>query len=321
MLVYIFNRIIQSALVMFVVALLAFIMFQFVGNPVDSMVGLQTTQEDREILAEKLGLNDPVHVQSWRFITNVLQGEFGISYTQKIPVIELIGQRLPATLELAFISAFLSVILGIPLGVYAAIKRETLGATTVNVFALLGVSLPTFVIGLLLIMLFSVVLQWLPSFGRGDVVQIGFWTTGLLTESGIKSLILPATTLALYQITLVMRLVRAEMLEVLQTDYIKFCRARGLRNISIHFTHALKNTLVPVITIIGLQLGGIIAFSIVTETVFQWPGMGLMFIQAVGFSDIPVMSAYLILIAFFFVLINFFVDLLYLLVDPRLRVR
>ena len=321
MLVYIFNRIVQSVLVMFVVAMLAFIMFQFVGNPVDAMVGLETTLEDREKLAERLGLKDPIHVQFWRFVTNVLQGEFGISYTQKVPVIELIGQRLPATLELAFISAFISVILGIPLGVYAAIKRETLGATAVNVFALLGVSIPTFVIGLGFIMLFSVVLQWLPSFGRGDTVAIGFWTTGLLTESGIKSLILPATTLALYQITLVMRLVRAEMLEVLQTDYIKFCRARGLRNMSINFTHALKNTLVPVITIIGLQLGGIIAFSIVTETVFQWPGMGLMFIQAVGAADIPVMSAYLVLIAFFFVLINFFVDLLYLLVDPRLRVR
>ena len=321
MLVYIFNRIAQSVLVMFVVAMMAFIMFQFVGNPVDAMVGLETTLEDREKLAERLGLKDPIHVQFWRFVTNVLQGEFGISYTQKVPVIELIGQRLPATLELAFISAFISVILGIPLGVYAAIKRETLGATAVNVFALLGVSIPTFVIGLGFIMLFSVVLQWLPSFGRGDTVAIGFWTTGLLTESGIKSLILPATTLALYQITLVMRLVRAEMLEVLQTDYIKFCRARGLRNMSINFTHALKNTLVPVITIIGLQLGGIIAFSIVTETVFQWPGMGLMFIQAVGAADIPVMSAYLILIAFFFVLINFFVDLLYLLVDPRLRAR
>ena len=321
MLVYIFNRLIQSVLVMFVVAMLAFVMFQFVGNPVDSMVGIETSIAEREALQEKLGLNDPIYVQFGRFVMNVLQGEFGISYTQKVPVMQLIGERLPATLELAFLSAIMSVVLGIPLGVYAAIKRQTFGATAVNVFALLGVSLPTFVIGLGFIMMFSVVLQWLPSFGRGDVVQVGFWTTGLLTESGIKSLILPATTLALYQITMVMRLVRAEMLEVLQTDYIKFCRARGLRNMSINFTHALKNTLVPVITIIGLQLGGIIAFSIVTETVFQWPGMGLMFIQAVGASDIPVMSAYLILIAFFFVLINFFVDILYLLVDPRLRVR
>ena len=321
MLVYIFNRIVQSVLVMFVVAMLAFIMFQFVGNPVDAMVGIETSIAEREALTQRLGLNDPIYVQFWRFVMNVLQGEFGVSYTQKVPVVQLIGERLPATLELALLSAIMSVVLGIPLGVYAAIKRGTFGATAVNVFALLGVSLPTFVIGLGFIMLFSVILQWLPSFGRGDVVQVGFWTTGLLTESGIKSLILPATTLALYQITMVMRLVRAEMLEVLQTDYIKFCRARGLRNMSIYFTHALKNTLVPVITIIGLQLGGIIAFSIVTETVFQWPGMGLMFIQAVGASDIPVMSAYLILIAFFFVLINFFVDILYLLVDPRLRVR
>lgn len=321
MLVYIFNRLMQATVVMVVVALLAFIMFQFVGDPINAMVGLYTTQEDRMALAESLGLNDPVHVQFLRFIGNLLQGEFGNSYVQRVPVAELIAERLPATLELAFLSAFLSVIIGIPLGVYAAIKRKTIGATGVTIFSLIGVSLPTFVIGLGFIMLFSVVLQWLPSFGRGDVTYIGWWSTGFLTESGVKSIILPAATLALYQITMVMRLVRSEMLEVLQTDYIKFCRARGLRNFSINFTHALKNTLVPVVTIIGLQLGGIIAFSVVTETVFQWPGMGLLFIQAVAAADIPVMSAYLVLIAFFFVLTNFVVDLLYLLVDPRLRVR
>ena len=321
MLVYIFNRLLQASVVMTVVAMIAFVMFQFVGNPVDAMVSIETSLEERAKLEAALGLNDPIHEQFIRFMVNLVQGEFGNSYTQRVPVSELLVERLPATLELAIISAILSIIIGIPLGVYAAIKRETFGATAVTVFSLFGVSLPTFVIGLGLIMLFSVVLQWLPSFGRGEVVAIGGWTTGLLTESGIKSLILPATTLALYQITMVMRLVRAEMLEVLQTDYIKFCRARGLRNISINFTHALKNTLIPVITIIGLQLGGIIAFSIVTETVFQWPGMGLLFIQAVGAADIPVMSAYLVLIAFFFVLTNFIVDLLYLLVDPRLRIR
>ncbi len=308
-------------MVMLVVAIIAFVMFQFVGNPVDAMVGLYTTTEDRMALAQQLGLNDPFYIQFFRFIGNAAQGEFGISYVQRVPVSELIAERLPATLELAFISALLSVIIGIPFGVYAAIHRKTLGATAVTIFSLIGVSLPTFVIGLGLIMGFSVVLPWLPSFGRGEVVHIGWWGTGLLTESGIKSIILPACTLALYQVTMVMRLVRAEMLEVLQTDYIKFCRARGLKNFSIYFTHALKNTLVPVITIIGLQLGGIIAFSVVTETVFQWPGMGLLFIQAVSSADIPVMSAYLVLIAFFFVLTNFIVDILYLLVDPRLRVK
>lgn len=321
MLIYIFNRLMQAGVVMLVVAIIAFVMFQFVGDPINSMVGLYTTTEDREALAQSLGLNDPFYIQFFRFIGNLLQGEFGVSYVQKVPVSELIAERLPATLELAIVSAFLSVIIGIPFGVYAAIKRKTFGATAVTIFSLIGVSLPTFVIGLALIMAFSVVYPLVPSFGRGEVTAIGWWTTGLLTESGIKSIILPATTLALYQITMVMRLVRAEMLEVLQTDYIKFCHARGLKRRSIHFTHALKNTLVPVITIIGLQLGGIIAFAVVTETVFQWPGMGLLFIHAVASADIPVMSAYLVLIAFFFVLTNFIVDLLYLAVDPRLRVK
>jgi peptide/nickel transport system permease protein len=185
--------------------------------------------------------------------------------------------------------------------------------------SLVGVSLPTFLIGILLILVFAVLLGWLPSFGRGTVVALGWWTTGLLTVSGLKALILPAITLALFQMTLIMRLVRAEMLEVLRTDYIKFARARGLPNRIVHFGHALKNTLVPVITITGLQLGSIIAFAIITETVFQWPGMGLLIVQAIGFADIPVMSAYLVLIAFFFVLINLIVDLLYYAVDPRLR--
>lgn len=321
MLVYVFNRIIQAIFVMLVVSLIAFVMFQFVGNPVDAMVGLYTTPEDRLALAQNLGLNDPLYVQFVRFISNALQWEFGNSYVQRVPVSELIAERLPATLELAIVSAFLSVVFGIPFGIYAAIKRKTAGATAITVFSLIGVSLPTFVIGLGFIMVFSVVLQWLPSYGRGAVTDLGWWTTGFLTESGLKSIILPACTLALYQITMVMRLVRAEILEVLQTDYITFCRARGLKNRSIYFTHALKNTLIPVITIIGLQLGGIVAFSVVTETVFQWPGMGMLFIQAVSGADIPVMSAYLLLIAFFFVLTNFIVDILYLIVDPRLRVR
>src|SRR5437867_9359762 len=186
--------------------------------------------------------------------------------------------------------------------------------------SLIGVSLPTFLIGILLILIFAVYLGWLPSFGRGDTVAIGGWTTGFLTVSGLKALILPSITLSLFPMTLIMRLVRAEMLEVLRTDYIKFARARGLTDRVIHFGHALKNTLVPVITIMGLQIGAIIAFAIITETVFQWPGMGLLFIQAVSFADVPVMSAYLCLIALFFVIINLVVDLLYYAVDPRLRI-
>jgi peptide/nickel transport system permease protein len=222
-------------------------------------------------------------------------------------------------LELAFIAGILSLVVGIPLGVYTALRRDGILSKIIMTLSLVGVSLPTFLTGIMLILLFGVVLRWLPTFGRGDVVAIGEWTTGFLTVSGIKSLILPSITLALFQLTLIMRLVRAEMLEVLRTDFVKFARARGLPDRLVHFKHALKNTLVPVITITGLQLGALIAFAIITESVFQWPGMGLMFIQAIADVDIPIMAAYLVLIAFFFVVINMIVDILYYAVDPRLR--
>jgi peptide/nickel transport system permease protein len=232
----------------------------------------------------------------------------------------LIAERFPATIELAFAAAAFAVVLGIPMGVYTGIHRDSWLSKIFLTVSLVGISLPTFLTGILLIYLFSVKLGVLPSFGRGEVVQIGFWRTGFLTVSGLKALILPAITLGLFQMTLVTRLVRSEMLEVLRTDYIKFARARGLTNRAIHFGHALKNTLVPVITIIGLQVGSLIAFAIITETVFQWPGMGLLFIQSVQNADIPVMSAYLMLVAFLFVLINFIVDMLYVAIDPRIRI-
>jgi peptide/nickel transport system permease protein len=231
----------------------------------------------------------------------------------------LIAERFPATLELALVAAVLSLCVGIPMGVYAALRRGHWLSQLFMTLSLLGVSLPTFLIGILLILVFAVVLGWLPSFGRGEVVKLGWWSSGLFTRDGLLHLVLPALTLAVFQLTLIMRLVRAEMLEVLRTDYIKFARARGLSNRAIHFGHALRNTLVPVITITGLQLGSLIAFAIITETVFQWPGMGLLFIQAVTFADIPVMAAYLCLIALIFVIINLIVDLLYFMVDPRLR--
>nr|WP_265332250.1 ABC transporter permease [Sneathiella sp. P13V-1] len=313
------KRLLQSVVVMFTVALIAFAMFQFVGDPINNMVGQDTTQEEREQLRENLGLNDPFIVQFGRFALNAAQGDFGISYKYKTPVSDLIFERMPATLELAFVSAILALVLGIPLGVYTALKRNGIISKFIMTTSLVGVSLPTFLTGILLILLFGVVLRWLPTFGRGDVIEIGTWTTGFLTASGLKSLILPSFTLALFQLTLIMRLVRAEMLEVLRTDFVKFARARGLPDRSVHFKHALKNTLVPVITITGLQLGSLIAFAIITESVFQWPGMGLLFIQAVADVDIPIMAAYLVLIAFFFVLINMIVDILYYAVDPRLR--
>ena len=320
MISFIFKRLVQSVIVMLTVALIAFAMFRFVGDPINNMVGQDTSQADREALAESLGLNDPFIVQFGRFALNAAEGDFGFSYKYRQPVSRLILERLAATLELSFVAAVLTLAIGIPAGVYTALKSKGLLSKGIMTLSLVGVSLPTFLIGILLILLFGVVLRWLPTFGRGDVVALGWWTTGFLTASGLKSLILPSITLALFQMTLIMRLVRAEMLEVMRTDFIKFARARGLPDRSVHFRHALKNTLVPVITITGLQLGSLIAFAIITESVFQWPGMGLLFIQAVADVDIPIMAAYLVLIAFFIVVINMIVDILYYAVDPRLRV-
>ena len=320
MLAFIIRRLEQSVLVMLVVALIAFCVFRFVGDPITSMVGVETRIEDQEIMRDRLGLNDPVVVQFGRFIGNAMQGEFGISYRLQQPVTELILSRLPATIELAFASATLALVLGVVLGVFTALKPKSLASGAIMSLSLIGVSLPTFLIGIGLIYIFAVELSWLPSFGRGDVVDLGWWRTGFLTESGLKSLVLPAITLSLFQLTLIMRLVRAEMLEVLRTEYIRFARARGLTQRAINFGHALKNTMVPVITITGLQLGSVIAFAIVTETVFQWPGVGSLFINSVQVVDVPVMAAYLMFIALVFVVINLIVDILYYVVDPRLRV-
>jgi peptide/nickel transport system permease protein len=320
MFVFILRRLAQAVIVMVSVALIAFMLFQYVGDPVVFLLGQDATAEQIRELRADLGLDQPFFVQFWHFLANAVQGEFGLSLRQGAKVSRLIAERLPATLELATVAAVLALAVGIPMGVYAALKRGTFMSQVFMTVSLLGVSLPTFLIGILLILVFAVNLGWFPSFGRGDVVQLGWWSTGLLTAKGWLHITLPAITLAIFQLTLIMRLVRAEMLEVLRTDYIKFARARGLTDRAVHFGHALKNTLVPVMTITGLQLGGLIAFAIITETVFQWPGMGLLFIQAVTFADIPVMAAYLCLIALIFVVINLIVDLLYFAVDPRLRV-
>ncbi len=320
MFAYVISRVLQAIPVMLTVGFIAFAMFAYVGDPVTIMLGQDFTEAQRQALVQELGLDQPFFIQFARFAVNAVQGEFGISYRLGRPVADLIAERLPATLELAFCAATLAMCVGVPMGVYTGLKRDSWLSRFFLTFSLIGVSLPTFLIGILLILFFSVLLGWLPSFGRGDTVRLGWWTTGFLTLSGLKALILPSITLGLFQLTLIMRLVRAEMMEVLRTDYVKFARARGLPNRIINFGHALKNTLVPVITITGLQLGGIIAFAIVTETVFQWPGMGLLFIQSVAAADVPVMSAYLVLIATLFVGINLIVDLLYYVVDPRLRV-
>ena len=316
---YFLKRLLQSVLVMLIVAFVSFSLFNFVGDPVHNMVGQEASAEKREEIREKLGLNDPVYTQFYKFVSNASQGEFGLSYQLRRPVSDLIAERLPATLELVFVSAVIAIAIGVLFGVYTGINREGYVSNFILIISLFGVSLPTFVIGILFIYLFAVILGVLPSFGRGEVIHVGFWSTGFLTLTGLKALILPSITLSLFQMTYIIRLVRAEMMEILQTDYIKFAKARGINQNIINYSHALKNGLIPVITITGINVGTLIAFSIITETVFQWPGMGLLFINAVQFVDIPIMSAYLIMVAFIFVMINFIVDIAYYFIDPRIR--
>ena len=319
MFVFIVKRIANAAMVMLVVAFLAFLIFRFIGDPVNLMVNEQATQEDRDALRARLGLDQPFAVQYIRFVTNAVQGDFGISYRNQQDVMVLIAERFPATLELVLAASFLSLAIGVPLGVITAIHRGRWFSEVLQFGSILGVSLPSFVIAILLILVFSVTLGWLPGFGRGETVQIGWWSTGLLTSSGRRAIILPAIALASYEITLVMRLVRAEMLEVLRSDFVKFARARGVPRRVIHYRHALRNCLMPVVTLTAMNVGTLIAFALVTETVFQWPGMGLLFIQAVTFADIPVMAAYLCLVSFIFVTLNTLVDIVYAVIDPRLR--
>jgi peptide/nickel transport system permease protein len=316
---YLIRSVLQALMVMLAVSFIAFSMFRYVGDPVASIVGQDATMKDRQELADSLGLNDPIPLQFGRFLGNAAQGDFGISYRQGRPVAALLRERLPATIELAVISAAIALFFGLLLGIYTALKRDGVAANLVMSLSLIGVSLPTFLIGIGLIFIFGVKLRWLPTFGRGETVAFGWWTTGLLTESGRKSLVLPVITLAFYQLTLIMRLVRSEMLEVLRTDYVRFARARGLPDGIINFRHALKNTMIPVVTVTGLQLGSIVAFALVTETVFNWPGLGALFVKSVEVVDIPVMGAYLMFVGLVFVVVNLIVDMLYFLIDPRLR--
>ena len=318
---FITRRLLQSVFVMLAVSLIAFSLFRFVGDPVAQMVGQETTLEAQENIRERLGLNDSMITQYTRFVGNLAQGDFGFSYRTRQPVSEMILSRMPATLELGFVSLIISLLVGIPAGIYTALKRGGVIANALLITTLVGISVPTFVIGIFLIYIFGVELGWLPTFGRGATVHIGWWETSFLTWEGLKSLLLPGITLGVYQLTLTMRLVRAEMQDVLKTDFIKFATARGINYRSLYINHAFRNTLVPVVTIIGLQLGGIIAFSIVTESVFQWPGMGLLFLDSIRYVDIPVMSVYLVLIALMFVIINLLVDILYFVIDPRVRIR
>ncbi len=319
MIAYVIRRVLNALIVLLVVAFVSFLLFNFVGDPVTNMLGENAPPADKDALRVALGLDQPMLLQFLRFVARAAGGEFGLSFRNLVPVAEILRTRVPATLELSICAMLLALVIGIPTGVYTGLRRNAPIAQTIQALSLVGVSVPSFVTGILLILVFAVELGWFASFGRGDVVALGWWTTGLLTVSGLKSLVLPTITLALFPATLIMRLVRAEMLEVLRTDYVRFARARGLTHRAVHFGHALKNTLVPVITITGLQLGSVIAFAILTETVFQWPGLGLLVVQAMTFGDIPVLSAYLLLVATLFVSINLTVDLLYYAVDPRLR--
>lgn len=316
---FLLRKIFQAAMLLAGVALISFILFQYLGDPVANMLPESATEVERMQLRASLGLNDPIFVQFLHYLSRLLHGNFGISYYNQVSVFQLIMERLPATLELVFVAVVISLAVGFPLGVWVAITRSKFLREGVQILSLIGVSLPWFLIGIMLIIIFSVWLGWFPSSGRGETVKIGFWSTGLLTSSGWRSIVLPALALALSMITIIMRLVRTEMLEVMKADYIKFARARGIGNYRIWFRHALRNALLPVVTVIGLQIGGLIAFAIVIETVFQWPGMGLLLIQSINFVDVPVLSGYLLFIALIFIVINTVVDLLYYLIDPRMR--
>ena len=319
MLRFLLGRLANGAIVMVLVSMLSFSLFNFIGDPVSNLVGENATVNERDAMRKSLGLDQPLPLQYLKFVGRAVQGEFGVSYRNIEPVSRVIASRLPATLELSLIAAILALGVGIPMGVYAGLHPRSLLTRGLQVISLVGISVPSFVTGIILILVFSIYLNWLPSFGRGETVLLGVWSTGFLTVSGWKSLMMPAITLALFQLTLFMRLTRTQMMEVLRSEYIKFARARGLRERSINYRHALRNTLIPIITVAGLQLGSMIAFSIITETVFQWPGLGLLIIQAISFGDVPVIAAYLLLIALLFVVINMVVDLLYFVVDPRLR--
>ncbi len=321
MLARLLGRLGQSVLVLLVVSMVSFLVFRYIGDPTVSLLGEDASVAEREALLHELGFDQSVPVQYAGYLKQVLSGHFGVSYRFRQPVTEVIASRVPATVELSLAAALFAVVGGIGLGVYTAMCRQSLVSRTIMGVSLVGVSLPTFLIGIGLIYLFSVELKWLPAFGRGTLVDVGGWQTGLLTVSGLSALVLPAITLGFFKLTLIMRLVRTEMLDVLRSDYIRFARARGLRNATLYGRHALRNTLIPVITIIGLQLGSLIAFAIVTETVFQWPGLGLLFITSIQGVDVPVISAYLLMIGLLYVGINLVVDLLYAWADPRLRRR
>ena len=316
---YLLNRTLQTILTLFVMSVLVFVGVYRIGNPVDLLLGTSATPAERLEVIRSFGLDRPVLEQYWTFLTHALSGDLGNSFVFNQPALTLILQRMPATLELAFVAMVIALIIGIPLGVYAGLRPAGVASKSIMSFSILGFSLPTFWIGLVMIMLFSVKLGWLPASGRGETVNLLGVPVSFLTLDGLSHLVLPAFNLALFKISLIIRLTRAGVMECLQLDFIRFARAKGLSESRIVLVHALKNTLIPLITVIGLELGSLIAFAVVTETIFAWPGMGKLIIDAIGVLDRPVILAYLMITVVMFSLINLAVDILYSIVDPRVR--
>lgn len=319
--VFIIRRLMQAVLVVWIMSLLVFVGVNIVGDPVDMLINPEADQAEIERVIRELGLDRPIHEQYWFFVVNALKGDLGNSFIFNQPALKLIVQRMPATFELAIVSLLMAIVIGIPLGVYAGLKPESKISKTVMATSILGFSLPSFWVGLMMIMVFAVMLGWLPSFGRGETVPLFGIEVSFLTWDGLRHLFLPALNLALFNISLVIRLTRAGTREVVHQDYIKFARAKGLSQNRIIFVHLMKNIMIPVVTVLGLEFGGLIAFSVVTETIFSWPGMGKLIIDALQNLDRPVVVAYLMIIVVLFVVINLVVDILYSVLDPRVRLQ
>lgn len=319
--VFVIRRLLQSIVVVFVMSLIVFFGVNIVGDPVDMLINPEADQEDIEAAIRALGLDRPIHEQYWYFLANAIKGDLGASFIFREPALKLILQRMPATLELAFVALLMSIIIGIPCGVYAGLKPNGRLSRVIMSASILGFSLPTFWVGLMFIMIFAVVLGWLPSTGRGETVMFLGMQVSFLTWDGLKHLFLPALNLALFKMSLVIRLARAGTREVALQDYIKFARAKGLSSRRIVLVHIAKNIMIPVVTVVGLELGNMIAFSVVTETVFAWPGMGKLLIDSIQLLDRPVIVAYLIITVLMFIFINLIVDIVYSVLDPRVRLR
>ncbi|HYH42964.1 MAG TPA: ABC transporter permease [Burkholderiales bacterium] len=318
---YIFRRLAQSALVLFAMSALVFAGVYAIGNPIDILINPQADQAEVARATEALGLDKPLPLQYWHFIVNAFGGELGRSFSSNVPAVDLILQRMPATIELALCAMVIAIVLGLPLGLWAGLKPDTVTAKTIMAGSILGFSLPTFWVGLMLIMVFSVWLGWLPPTGRGETVNVLGIEVSFLTVDGLRHLFMPALNLALFKLALLIRLTRAGTREAMVQDYVRFARAKGVSERRIVRVHVLKNILIPIVTVIGLEFGSVIAFAIVTETIFAWPGMGKLLIDSINVLDRPVIVAYLLVIVVMFVFINLVVDLAYTALDPRVRLR